>query len=79
MKMISYTDNSKRVHSRWVSDVVDMVTHNSTLVIHFKDKEYWVIGSDKPAELLFNVQTWMSSGEFVDINLMDRNLRKGKS
>ena len=78
MKMISYTDNSKRVHSRWVSDVVDMVVHNSTLVIHFKDKEYWVIGSDYPAELSFNLQTWMSSGESIDIDVMNKNLRGGK-
>ena len=78
MKMISYTDSSKRVHSRWVSDVVDMVIHNSTLVIHFKDKEYWVIGSDKPVELLFNLQTWMSSGESIDIDVMNKNLRGGK-
>ena len=78
MKMISYTDNSKRVHSRWVSDVVDMVVHNSTLVIHFKDKEYWVIGSDYPAELLFNLQTWMTSGESIDSDVMNKNLRGGK-
>lgn len=78
MKMISYTDNSKNVRSRWVSDVVDMVVHNSTLVIHFKDKEYWVIGSDYPAELLFNLQTWMSSGESINIDVMNKNLRGGK-
>jgi hypothetical protein len=61
-----------------VSDVVDMVTHNSTLVIHFNDKEYWIISSDKPAELLFYIQTWMSSGEFIDIDSVEKNLRKGK-